>query len=147
MFDNDNAFELPSATDALPEIPPEYVNEIVELVREPFPMLLSVFVAPLMLLFVSVSDVFLPTKVSVEVGSVKVPLFTMVAMTGAVKVLLDRVCEPVRVTTVESILIVRAADPLKVVPESNCRPVPTVKALVVLAVIVPDAPSATVTPL
>ena len=72
---------------------------------------------------------------------------TMVAMTGAVRVLLERVCVPVSVTTVESMLIVRATEPLKVVPESSCRPVPTVSALVVLAVIVPDAPSATVTPL
>jgi hypothetical protein len=52
MFDNDNAFELPSATDALPEIPPEYVNEIVELVREPLPMLLNVLSAPLIVLLV-----------------------------------------------------------------------------------------------
>lgn len=123
------------------------MNEIVEFVSEPLPMLLRVLSEPLIVLLVSVSVVALPTRVSVEVGSVRVPLFTMVAMTGAVKVLLDRVCEPVRVTTVESILIVRAADPLKVVPESNCRPVPTVRALVVLAVIVPDEPSATATPL
>ena len=39
-------------------------------------------------LFVSVSVVARPTSVSVEVGSVSVPVLTMVEMTGAVSVLL-----------------------------------------------------------
>ena len=74
-------------------------------------------------------------------------MLTIVAMTGAVSVLLVSVWAPVKVTTVESMLIVLAVEPSKVVPESNCNPVPTVKAAVVLAVIVPEAPRATVTPL
>ena len=49
--------------------------------------------------------------------------------------------------TVESMPIVRAADPSNVVPVFSCRPVPTVKAAVVVAVIVPEAPNATFTPL
>ena len=51
---------------------------------------------------------------------------------------------PVKVATVESIAIVTGVEPLKLVP---CNPVPIVSAEVVEAVIVPDAPSATVTPL
>ena len=62
-------------------------------------------------------------------------------------VLLVRVCVPVNVATVESMLMVFATEPSNVVPLSSCKPVPTVKAAVVAAVIVPDAPSATVTPL
>ena len=82
----------------------------VELVNDAFPMLVSVFVVPEIVLFVSV-------------------------------------CVPVNVATVESMLIVLAAEPSKVVPEFNCKPVPTVNGLVVDAVIVPDDPKATVTPL
>jgi hypothetical protein len=44
-----------------------------ELVSEALPMFDKVFVDPLMLLFVSVSVVALPTKVSVAAGSVRVP--------------------------------------------------------------------------
>ena len=62
-------------------------------------------------------------------------------------VLLVSVCDPVSVATLLSIEIVRAADPSNVVPELSCKPVPTVSALVVTAVIVPDAPRATVVPL
>ena len=54
---------------------------------------------------------------------------------------------PVKVATVLSMLIVFAVEPSNVVPEFNCKPVLTVNALVVDAVIVPDAPKATVTPL
>ena len=68
-------------------------------------------------------------------------------MMGVVSVLLVSVCDPVKVTTVESMLIVFAAEPSNVVPEFSCRPVPAVRAFVVLAVIVPDAPKLTVTPL
>jgi hypothetical protein len=42
-------------------------------------------------LFVSVSVVALPTNVSVEVGSVSVPVFVIVEITGVVRVLLVRV--------------------------------------------------------
>ena len=43
-------------------------------------------------LFVSVSVVALPTKVSVDVGSVMVPVFDIVDITGVVKVLFVSVC-------------------------------------------------------
>ena len=46
-----------------------------------------VLLAPLIVLFVNVSVVALPTKVSVEVGKVKVPEFEIVEITGLVKVL------------------------------------------------------------
>ena len=42
-------------------------------------------------LFVKVSVVALPTSVSVEVGKVNVPVFEIVVITGAVKVLFVRV--------------------------------------------------------
>jgi hypothetical protein len=58
--------------------------------------------------------------------------------------LLVKVCVPVRVATVESIATVTADPPLKLVP---VKPVPMVKALVVLAVIVPVDPKDTVWPL
>ena len=118
-----------------------------ELINDAFAMLVNVFVVPEIVLFVSVSVVARPTKVSVLVGRVKVPVLTIVEMTGAVNVLLVNVCVPVNVATVESMLIVLAAEPSKVVPEFNCKPVPTVNGLVVDAVIVPDEPKATVTPL
>ena len=115
-----------------------------ELVRAEFGMLVNVFDEPDMDLLVSVSVVARPTKVSVLVGRVSVPVLTMVEMTGAVSVLLVSVCVPVKVTTVESMAIVTGAEPLN---EPPLRPVPIVRVLVVLAVIVPDAPKATVTPL
>ena len=62
-------------------------------------------------------------------------------------VLLVRVWAPVNVATVESMLIVRAAEPSNVVPVFSCKPVLTVNAAVVLAVIVPEPPKATFTPL
>ena len=46
-----------------------------------------VLLAPLIVLFVNVSVVALPTKVSVDVGKVKVPEFEIVEITGLVKVL------------------------------------------------------------
>ena len=58
--------------------------------------------------------------------------------------LLVSVCEPVKVATVLSIAIVTAADPLYEVPD---KPVPIVNAYGLAAVIVPDAPKATFTPL
>ncbi len=51
---------------------------------------------------------------------------------------------PVKVATVESIAIVTGDPPLKLVPD---KPVPMVKAAVAVAVMVPEAPSATLTPL
>ena len=54
------------------------------------------------------------------------------------------VWEPVKVATVESIAIVTGEPPSKLVPVS---PVPIVKALVVLAVIVAEPPKAAVWPL
>ena len=54
-------------------------------------------------LFVRVSVVALPTNVSVEVGSVKVPVLIIDAIVGVVRVLLVSVCVPVKVATVESI--------------------------------------------
>ena len=58
--------------------------------------------------------------------------------------LLVNVCEPVNVATVLSMAIVTAAEPSYEVP---LRPVPMVKACGLAAVIVPEAPKATVTPL
>jgi len=49
-------------------------------------------------LLVRVSVVALPTKVSVDVGRVIVPVLVIVEITGVVKVLLVRVCVPVSET-------------------------------------------------
>ena len=85
----------------------------VELVNAELPMLVNVFVDPLIDLFVSVSVVALPTKVSVLVGSVNVPVFVMVDITGLVNVLFVSVCVPVRVaTTLVSMAIVTALAPV-----------------------------------
>ena len=65
-------------------------------------------------------------------------------LSGPLIVLFVNVCTPVNVATVESIAIVTGEEPLNEAPD---KPVPMVSVLVVLAVIVPDAPSATVTPL
>ena len=48
------------------------------------------------------SVVALPTKVSVEVGKVKVPVLLIEEIIGVVKVLFVKVCVPVKVTTVLS---------------------------------------------
>ena len=50
------------------------------------PVVVTVPMRGVMRLFVSVSVVALPTRVSVEVGRVRVPVLTMVLMTGAVNV-------------------------------------------------------------
>jgi energy-converting hydrogenase Eha subunit C len=82
-------------------------------VNAELPMLVNVFVDPLIDLFVSVSVVALPTKVSVLVGSVNVPVFVMVDITGLVNVLFVSVCVPVRVvTTLVSMAIVTALAPV-----------------------------------
>jgi hypothetical protein len=117
----------------------------VELVNAELPMLVNVFVDPLIDLFVRVSVVALPTKVSVLVGSVNVPVFVMVDITGLVNVLLVSVCVPVRVvTTLVSIAIVTALAP---VYEPPVNPVEMVKALGLAAVTVPLAPKAIDVPL
>ena len=84
---------------------------IDEFVSAEFGMLVKVFDEPDIDLLVRVSVVARPTSVSVLVGSVKVPVLLMVEMTGAVKVLLVSVWDPVSVTTVESIAIVTAKEP------------------------------------
>jgi hypothetical protein len=48
-------------------------------------------------LFVNVSVVARPTKVSVDVGKVRVPVLDIELITGVVSVLFVRVCEPVKV--------------------------------------------------
>ena len=82
------------------------------LVSDALPILVNVFAEPLIDLFVSVSVVARPTNVSVDVGKVNVPVFTMLEITGVVNVLLDSVCDPVSVTTELSIEIVTGAEPL-----------------------------------
>lgn len=87
MFDNDSAFDPPNETDADPLIPPAYVKLIDELVSDPLPMLDNVLLFPSIVLLVNVSDVARPTNVSVDVGSVSVPVFRICAMIGVVNVL------------------------------------------------------------
>ena len=98
-------------------VPPKVttVDPIVNVlfVKAEFGTLVKVFVDPLIDLFVSVSVVALPTKVSVLVGKVSVPVFVMVAITGLVNVLLVSVWVPVRVATTDvSIAIVTALAPV-----------------------------------
>ena len=86
-------------------------------------------------LFVSVSVVARPTNVSVDVGSVSVPVLLMLEITGAVRVLLVSVCVPVSVVTVESIAKVTA------LPEPDVSiPVPPVKVSVSLSRSILSAP-------
>jgi hypothetical protein len=59
-----------------------------------------VIVGLVKVLFVNVSVVARPTKVSVEVGRVKVPVLVIVEITGDVRVLLVNVSEPARVARV-----------------------------------------------
>ena len=97
---------------------------IVLLVNAPLGMLVNVFDAPDMVLLVSVSVVALPTKVSVEVGSVSVPVLTIVEMTGAVSVLFVSVWVAVVVTTgtpstvalVDALKVVKAPELAVVAP-------------------------------
>jgi hypothetical protein len=131
------------------------------LVREPLPMFDRVLEAPLIVLLVRVSVVALPTRVSVAAGRVSVPEAVAVAtrvvvpdvapaivnppdpMAGVVKVLFVSVWLPLKVTTVESIAIVTAPEPLKDDPD---KPVPIVRAFVVLAVMVVLPPRDTAFP-
>jgi hypothetical protein len=95
--------------------PPRLTDDplmVIELlVRAEFGRFVMVLLAPLMVLLVSVSVVARPTKVSVEVGRVRVPVLLMLDITGAVRVLFVKVCDPVRVTTELPIAMVTAADP------------------------------------
>ena len=78
-----------------------------------------VSVALVRVLFVRVSVVALPTNVSVEVGKVNVPVLDIELIIGVVRVLFVKVCVPVSVATVESILTVT------VLPEPTVsKPVP-----------------------
>ena len=63
---------------------------------------------------VRVSVVARPTKVSVEVGSVSVPVLTIVLITGEVRVLLVRVSVPARVARVPLVGNVTAVLPVAV---------------------------------
>jgi hypothetical protein len=85
-----------------PETPVE-IGRPVQLVNVPelgVPRTGVVNVGLVNVLLVSVSLVARPTKVSVDVGRVNVPVFVMVEITGPVNVLLVRVCVPVNVTRV-----------------------------------------------
>ena len=62
---------------------PSDTPEIVLLVSEELPMLVSVLPVPLIDLLVRVSVVFRATSVSVPVGTVTVPLFEMAEMIGS----------------------------------------------------------------
>ena len=64
---------------------------MLELVKDALPILVKVLLAPLIVLLVRVSVVALPTKVSVAVGKVIVPVLEIVEIIGAVKVLLVKV--------------------------------------------------------
>lgn len=129
--------EAPSAIAVVPIV-------VVLFVRAELGIFDNVFVEPEMLLFVKVSVVARPTNVSVDVGNVNVPVFTIEPITGAVSVLLVNVCVPVSVATVESIAIVTAPEPSNDVPES---PVPIVRAFVVEDLIVIFAEPSNATPL
>lgn len=71
-------------------------------------------------LLVRVSVVARPTRVSVDVGSVRVPVLEMVLIMGAVSVLLVSVSAPARVATVPDVGKVRdvVADSAKVKPKA-----------------------------
>src|SRR6056300_1497636 len=60
-------------------------------------VIVIVLLALLIVLLVNVSVVALPTKVSVEVGNVNVPVLLIDEITGVVKVLLVSVSEPANV--------------------------------------------------
>jgi hypothetical protein len=83
--DHVGAFPEPAETKACPLVPaePVSVNAVV--------MFGDASVGLVKVLFVRVSVVARPTKVSVDVGSVRVPVLEIVLITGAVSVLLVRV--------------------------------------------------------
>jgi len=69
-------------------VAPPRLNLATFVVSETFP---KTEVESEKILFVKVSVVALPAKVSVEVGRVRVPVFDIVAITGVVSVLFVRV--------------------------------------------------------
>jgi hypothetical protein len=125
------------------------VPNVIELfVRLELPILVRVFADPL--IETPANVVRVPPKLMVSDPNVIV-LFVRLALPILLSVFVEPLIDlfvsvwlPVRVATVESIAIVIGVDPLKLVPVS---PVPMVSAAVVLAVIVPEAPRATLTPL
>ena len=74
-------------------------------------------------LLVNVSVVALPTNVSVEVGSVKVPVLTMVAMTGVVSVgLVARTTAPLPVDDANFAVVTDPSEGTAAVyPVPRCR--------------------------
>ena len=136
-----------TVTDA-PRLTEEPLIVMALFVSEAFAMLVSVLVDPL--IEVPANVVIVPPKetevepmVMALLVSDALPMSDNVLLAPLI-VLLVKVCAPVNVATVESIAIVTGEEPLNEVPD---KPVPMVSVLVVLAVIVPEAPSATVTPL
>jgi hypothetical protein len=89
-----------------------------EFVKAALPILLNVLLEPLIVLFVSVSVVALPTIVSVEVGKVSVPVLLIVLITGAVNVspatVEDVPPSAVDVLPIVTVLLVKALFPILV---------------------------------
>lgn len=75
-----------------------------------------VIVGLVRVLLVSVSVVALPTSVSVEVGSVSVPVFTIVLITGAVRVLSVSVSVHDRVAKSQSVFAALNCAVVQVIP-------------------------------
>jgi hypothetical protein len=99
-----------------PEMPVLTGRE-VQLDKSPeagIPRIGVVNVGDVRVLFVRVSVVARPTRVSVEVGRVRVPVLLMEAIIGVVRVLLVRVEVEVVVTSVPEVGTVRAVLPVKV---------------------------------
>ena len=153
----DNVFDAPlietpfSVESKLPRFNTSEPMVTELLTRLLLPILDSVFADPLMDTPFSVKSVAPRLTASVPIV---MELLTKLAFAILLKVLseplivlLVSVCEPVNVTTDESMPIVLATDPSNVVPEFSCNPVPAVNAAVVVAVIVPEPPKATVMPL
>ena len=83
--------EVPAPTKKLPKVSvvapvPPLATGSVPVTAAARLMLEIVFEAPEIVLFVSVSEVPVPTSVVVAVGRVSVPVLTIVAITGAVRV-------------------------------------------------------------
>ena len=138
---------LPSDIDVLLTVILELAKLAFVMPAVPLKLLLVkpviVFELAAIVLFVNVSEVARPTKVSVDVGKVNVPVFVIVEITGAVSVLFVNVCVPDNVTTDESMAIVVATEPLYDVP---VKPVPIVNAKGLIAVIVALPPNAIALP-
>ena len=88
--------------------------------KELFPIFEKVLLDPLIVLFVKVSVVALPTSVSVPVGKVIVPLLEILEIAGVVKVLFVNVSLPANVASVPVVGKVTfvAADVVKVTESS-----------------------------